>query len=57
MTAGIGPVEKYKCAKCGHDCHCAWDQCDCACDICECGRTATGKEDIPSSFLKPTNNL
>ena len=55
MTAGIGPVEKYKCTKCGHDCHCAWDQCDCACDVCDCGRTANSKEDIPSSFFTATN--
>ena len=50
MTAGIGPVEKYKCKKCGHDCHCAWDQCDCACDVCDCG-TSKSEEDIPTSFF------
>ena len=50
MTAGIGPVENYKCKKCGHDCHCAWDQCDCACDICDCGSTKA-KEEIPTSFF------
>lgn len=41
------------CAKCGHDCHCKWDQCDCSCDVCECGTTKTN-DDIPSSFLNRT---
>lgn len=43
-----------KCEKCGHNCHCNWDQCDCGCDICHCG-TTKAKEDIPTSFFKPTN--
>lgn len=59
MTAGIGPIEKHKgsttCKKCGHLCHCSWDQCDCGCDVCDCGSTKT-KEEIPSSFLAPTNS-
>ena len=54
MTAGIGPIENSKgyinCKKCGHPCHCAWDQCDCSCDICDCG-TVKSKEDIPTSFF------
>ena len=45
--------EKHnQCKKCGHNCHCNWDQCDCGCDVCDC---ATLKEDIPSTFVSPTN--
>ena len=51
MTTGTGQV---KCKKCGHNCHCNWDQCDCGCDICHCGTTKS-KEEIPTSFFKPTN--
>jgi lipopolysaccharide biosynthesis regulator YciM len=55
MTAGIGPVEKYKCKKCGHTCHC--DKPDCpscvndVCTVCECQK----EESLPRSFLSPTN--
>ena len=43
-------AETSKCKKCGHDCHCAWDQCDCACDVCDCG-SSKSEEDIPTSFF------
>ncbi len=56
MTTGTGQVDKQHitCRECGHSCHCNWDHCDCGCDICHCG-TTKGKEEIPSSFFKPTN--
>lgn len=47
MKTGTG---QDKCKKCGHDCHCAWDQCDCACDVCDCG-SSKSEEDIPTSFF------
>ena len=53
MTAGVGPIQDYKCKKCGHDCHCKWDQCDCGCDTCDCGKTIN-ERDIPSSFTNRT---
>lgn len=44
-------AENLKCKKCGHDCHCAWDQCDCGCDLCDCGTISKSEEDIPTSFF------
>ena len=46
MTTGTGQA---KCKKCGHNCHCNWDQCDCGCDICHCGTTKS-KEEIRESY-------
>jgi len=56
MTAGIGPIEKYKCKNCGHDCHCHEKECTvCVNDVCTDCDCNSVKEDIPSSFFKPTN--
>ena len=54
IKTGQADIQHVRCRECGHSCHCNWDHCDCGCDICDCG-TTKAKEEIPKSFLKPTN--